>query len=160
MNKAPPMYLAWGQDADLAVVVREHYKSTVSASAANSMRNSTLARAIRAEDDVGIATSNPRPAVRSAYMAVQAQTNEKHRQINEAIVMVLTEQLDLDLGKPEYEHRPFADARRRSSPVNGQAARPQARKRATRASSPRARLSCDVGKSHLHLAGQGCPRCR
>lgn len=101
--------VAWGDDEDLAAGVREHYQANVKTNAANSMRNSALARAVRGEDDVGLATSNPGEAVRAAYRFVQSQTNEKHRQINESIIKVLTDQLDMDLGAPRFEHRPIAE---------------------------------------------------
>lgn len=104
--------VAWGPDTELAALVREHYQAVVKANAANSMRNSSLARSLRAEDDVGVASSNPGAEVRSAYSAVQAMTNEKHRNINEAIVRVLSDELGLDLEEPEYEFGPFDDGRR------------------------------------------------
>jgi hypothetical protein len=99
--------VAWGPDQALQSVVRQHYQANIRSNAANALRNSALARALREEADVGIATSNPSDAVRAAYRAVQSRTNEKHRQINQAVMHVLTEQLGIALGDPRYEYRPF-----------------------------------------------------
>lgn len=102
--------VAWGPDEELTQLVREHYQASIRANAANSMRNSALARALRSEDDVGLAASNPSEAVRAAYRAIQALTNEKHQQINAAILQVLNDQLQLGLGQPIYEYRPLRDS--------------------------------------------------
>ncbi len=101
--------VAWGADVELQRLVRRFYQANVRANAANAMRNSALARALRGEDDVGHATSNPSPAVREAYSALQARTNEQHRQINEAITSILTDHLTIELGAPRFEYRPLPD---------------------------------------------------
>jgi hypothetical protein len=74
---------AWGGDDDLQKIVRKHYAQPVRANAANAMRNSALARALRGLDDVGLATSNPSDEIRKAYAEIQKLTNAKHRQINQ-----------------------------------------------------------------------------
>ncbi len=98
---------AWGGDAELQELVRKHYAQPVRANAANSLRNSALARALRGEEDVGLATSNPSKDIRAAYSAIQRLTNAKHRSINESIVRVLTQQLAIDLVGLELEWQPL-----------------------------------------------------
>jgi hypothetical protein len=99
---------AWGGDDELQKLVRKSYAQPVRANAANSMRNSALARALRDEDDVGFATSNPSDEIRKAYTAIQKSTNAKHRQINESITKVLTDQLGIQLPNLAFESRPLA----------------------------------------------------
>lgn len=100
---------AWGGDAELQKTVRRYYAQPVRANAANSMRNSAVARALRGVDDVGLATSNPSDEIRKAYTAIQKRTNAKHRQINEAIIKVLTDQLDIQLPGVACEFKPLVD---------------------------------------------------
>jgi len=47
--------------------------------------------------------------MRDAYDHLQSYTLTKHRQINEAIVGVLTGPLGIDIPSPAFEYRPFAD---------------------------------------------------
>lgn len=103
---------AFGTDLQLKAIVRKHYNAKVRANAKNSMRNSAVARALRNEDDVGLAKSNPSEPIKKAYREVQKLTNAKHRQINESIVGVLN---DLDIPMPGllFEYRPFGDDKRR-----------------------------------------------
>ena len=103
---------AFGTDAQLKKIVQKHYNAKVPTNAKNSMRNSALARALRGEDDVGLAKSNPSIPIQSAYHEVQALTNLKHLQINQSIVKVLG---DLGIVMPNlaYEHRPFGDDKSR-----------------------------------------------
>jgi len=103
---------AFGSDTQLKAIVQKHYNAKVRANAKNAMRNSALARALRNEDDVGIAKSNPSEPIRKAYREVQNLTNPKHRQINESIVKVLA---DLGVAMPqlEFEHRPFGEDKMR-----------------------------------------------
>ncbi|MCB9879014.1 MAG: hypothetical protein H6835_15575 [Planctomycetes bacterium] len=97
---------AFGGDADLPGLVRKHYNAKVATNAANSIRNSSLARALRGEDDVGLAKSNPTDPIRKAYRDIQKLTNPKHRAINESIVKAV-QKCEVDLGKPDYEHLAF-----------------------------------------------------
>jgi 16S rRNA C1402 N4-methylase RsmH len=92
--------------------VQKHYNAKVRANAKNAMRNSALARALRNDDDVGIAKSNPSDPIRRAYREVQNLTNPKHRQINESIVKVLA---DLGVAMPQlaFEYRPFGEDKTR-----------------------------------------------
>jgi hypothetical protein len=101
---------AWGTDADLQEEVRRYYAQPVRANAANSMRNSALARALRGEDDVGFATSKTSAEIRKAYLGIQGLTNAKHRQINESIVKVLTDQLSMSLPNLTFEWKPLESA--------------------------------------------------
>jgi hypothetical protein len=101
---------AWGGDEELRKIVRKHYAQPVRANAANAMRNSALARALRGEDDVGFAISNPSEEIRKAYTAIQKRTNAKHRQINESIVAVIAEQLGIQLPNLAFESKPLATA--------------------------------------------------
>ena len=93
-------------------IVQKYYNAKVPANAKNSMRNSALARALRGEDDVGLAKSNPSSPIQQAYREVQALTNLKHRQINESLVKVLS---DLGIRMPSliFEHRPFGSDKTR-----------------------------------------------
>ena len=54
-----------------------------------------------------LATSNPSDEIRKAYTAIQKRTNAKHRQINESIVRVLTDQLEIQLPNVEFEFKPL-----------------------------------------------------
>ena len=101
---------AWSDDDELGKIVRKHYASPVRANAANAMRNSALARSLRGEDDVGLAASNPSEQIRKAYSGIQKRTNAKHRQINESIINVLTNQLEIDLPNLSLEFEPLLDS--------------------------------------------------
>ena len=97
---------AFGPHDDLKQAVRTHYNARVSSNAANSMRNSALARALRGEEDVGLAKSSPTPPIQAAYREIQQLSKSRHRAINESIVNVIT-----GLGIPtrglKYEYHPF-----------------------------------------------------
>ena len=108
-NSAVVNAVAFGPDEELRAVVRRHYKKPISMNAANAMRNSSLARALRNEEDVSAGVANPSDATRKAYTAVQKLTNAKHKQINEAICRVLTQDLELRLPDLQFEHKPFSD---------------------------------------------------
>jgi hypothetical protein len=58
-----------------------------------------------------VAPSRPAASkeIQAAYKALQSLTNRKHRAINEAIVRVLTGQLDLTLPGLTFEHCPFSN---------------------------------------------------
>lgn len=98
---------AVGPDEELRRIVRSHYPAPVSSNAGNSLRNSALSRALRDEEDVGVAAPNPSVAVRDAYSAIQGLTNRKHRQINESIVAVLRDQVHIAVPSLDFEHEPF-----------------------------------------------------
>jgi flagellar hook-basal body complex protein FliE len=98
---------AFGPDKKLREVVLSHYNAKVSTNAANAMRNTPLARALRGEEDVGLAKSNPTLPVQNAFRAIQRMTNAKHTQINQAIVSVI-EKLPTPLPKLKFEHYPFS----------------------------------------------------
>lgn len=98
---------AFGPDEELRRLVRASYPAPVSSNAANSMRNSALARALQGQDDVGAAAANPSDAIRNAYSAIQRVTNRKHRQINEAILQVVQAQLGIPLPGLDFEHEVF-----------------------------------------------------
>jgi len=93
-------------------MVLKHYNAKVPANAKNAMRNSALARAFRDDDDVGLAKSNPSEPIKKAYRAIQAQTNAKHRQINESIVTVLGA-LGVSTPNLTFEYRPFGEDKNR-----------------------------------------------
>jgi energy-coupling factor transporter ATP-binding protein EcfA2 len=99
---------AWGSD-ELKADVRAHYDKPVQSNAANSLRNSALARSLRGEEDVGHATSNPSKKIRDAFLAIQRKTNPLHKDINSAIVSVLTDTLAIQLSNLEYEYKPLSD---------------------------------------------------
>lgn len=99
---------AFGNDADLKVIVKKHYNAKVSTNAANALANSALARALRGDEDVGLAKSNPSEPIKNAYREIQDNTNAKHRPINESIVKVIN-QLNIQTPGLEFEYRPFGD---------------------------------------------------
>jgi hypothetical protein len=84
-----------------------HYPRPVSSNAANAMRNSSLARALRGDEDVAVSAARSSPPIQKAYAAIQSRANEKHRQINEAIMSVLEQQLGIELPGLDFEHEPF-----------------------------------------------------
>ena len=98
---------AFSDDAELQQIVRQHYPSPVKSNAGNSLKNSSLVRALQEIEDVGITTSNPTPAIQKAYSAIQSLTNKKHKQINESIIKVITQQLNINLGPVEMEYQPL-----------------------------------------------------
>ncbi|MBN1884390.1 MAG: hypothetical protein JW876_02555 [Candidatus Krumholzibacteriota bacterium] len=98
---------AFGDDEELKRLVRTHYPKPVSSNAANSMRNSAIARALMGQDDVGVAAANPSAAIQNAYNALQKLTNRKHCQINKSIVHILKDQLNISMPDLDYEHKPF-----------------------------------------------------
>ena len=100
---------AFSDDEELQQIVRKHYPNPVKSNAANTLRNSSLVRALQGLEDVGLTTSNSSDAIQNAYRDIQAITNRKHRQINAAIVKVLTQQLSLDLGSVSTEYQPISD---------------------------------------------------
>jgi hypothetical protein len=98
---------AFGPDDDLKKVVRRHYPAPVSSNAANSMRGSSLARALQGGEDVGAAGTSPSVAIQKAYSDIQGRTNQKHKQINQAIVKVLVDQLNVVMPELDFEHEVF-----------------------------------------------------
>jgi hypothetical protein len=101
---------AFGPDEELKKIVRTHYPAPVSSNAANSMRGSSLARALKGGEDVGAAGTSPSAAIQKAYSDIQDRTNQKHKQINEAIVRVLKDQLDIAMPKLDFEHEVFPNS--------------------------------------------------
>ena len=98
---------AFGNDQQLKEIVRQYYPNPISSNATTLVRSSSLVRALTGQEDVGNISSNPTSAVQTAYNAIQELTNQKHRQINESIIKVVQEQIGIDLGKVEFEHRPL-----------------------------------------------------
>lgn len=98
---------AFGTDEALRQAVREYYPSPVSSNAANAMRNSSLARALRGEEDAAVSAAKPSARIQAAYASIQNTTNEKHRHINESIMGVLEHQLGIELPGLDFEHEPF-----------------------------------------------------
>jgi hypothetical protein len=100
---------AFSDDEELQQVVRKHYPNPVKSNAANTLRNSSLVRALQGLEDVGLTTSNSSNAIQDAYISIQALTNRKHRQINEAIIKVITQQQGVNLGSITTEYQPISD---------------------------------------------------
>lgn len=100
---------AFGDDEELRNVVRESYPKPIRVNAANSMRTMSLFRALNGEEDVAPTRVSGSSETQDAYNAIQELTNRKHRQINEAIVKVLTDQLGFKLPNLHFEYLPLED---------------------------------------------------
>lgn len=100
---------AFGDDAYLRQLVRQHYPNPVSSNAATLLKGSSLVRALTGQEDVASTTSNPSAQIKRAYQAIQNVTNLKHRQINESIMKVITNQLGINLGEVRAEYQPIPD---------------------------------------------------
>jgi hypothetical protein len=98
---------ACGSDEELRTLVRAHYSNPHRINAANTMRNSSLAKALRGEEDGGVAQSNTSQPIQDAFTEIQKLTNRKHKQINESIVDVLRSQLTISMPELSFEHEPF-----------------------------------------------------
>lgn len=97
---------AFSADQILRDAVRQHYPNPVKSNAANTMSKSSLVRSITDQEDVGPAGSVVSEQVSQAYAAVQRLSMERHKKVNEAIVSVLTDQLDIVLPDLKFEYQP------------------------------------------------------
>jgi hypothetical protein len=95
-------------DADLPALVRKHYPRPVRSNAANSMRNSPLVRLLSGQREAGMSFQKASAQISRAYTAIQERTGEKHRQINQSIVSVLTDALEIRMEGLQFEHHPIA----------------------------------------------------
>ena len=98
---------AFGNDDELQRLVRTFYPKPFKVNAANAMRTMSLYRALTNADDVAPTKTTISEQIQSAYDAIQKLTNRKHRQINEAIVQVLRDQLGITMPCLEFEYTPF-----------------------------------------------------
>jgi len=96
---------AFAEDTSLGSMVRVHYPSPVSSNAWNSMVNSSFARALLGQEDVGRGASSPSDAILKAYKDLQAVSKTKHRALNEAIMRVI-ETYVIGLPTPQFEYHP------------------------------------------------------
>lgn len=96
---------AFADDDSLGKMVRQHYPSPVSSNGWNSMMNSSLARALLGQEDVGRSASQPSDAIQSAYKVLQAVSKTKHRSLNEAIMKVVAANVD-GLPISQFEFKP------------------------------------------------------
>jgi hypothetical protein len=117
---------AFAQDDVLRQAVRRHYPNPVSSNAANTMRNSSLLRALQGQPDVGPGAAASGKEIKRAYEELQALTKTRHRRLNEAVVQVLTGPLGVDLSEPEFEYRPFEDRELRTDVQFQRGERPEA----------------------------------
>ena len=69
------------------------------------MVNSSLARALLGQEDVGRSASSPSDAILKAYKDLQAVSKTKHRALNEAIMGVI-ETYVTGLPTPQFEYNP------------------------------------------------------
>jgi energy-coupling factor transporter ATP-binding protein EcfA2 len=97
---------AFSPDRELFRAVRRHYPNPVKSNAANTMKKSSLIRSLMDQEDVGPSGASSRAQVSQAYNEVQKLSKEKHRVINEAIVDVITGQLDIALPELCFEYEP------------------------------------------------------
>lgn len=100
---------AFGNDQELARLVRNHYPKPIKTNAANSMRTMSLYRALKGEDDVSPTRTSSSKEIQDAYRDIQQITNRKHKEINKAIVKVLTDQLDIRMPGLLFEHAPLPE---------------------------------------------------
>jgi energy-coupling factor transporter ATP-binding protein EcfA2 len=98
---------AFAEDESLGQIVRKHYPNPVSSNAWNSMVNSSLARSLLGQEDVGRSTSQPSAAIQLAYKDLQALSKTKHRALNEAIMRVVAANVT-GLPIPQFESTPVA----------------------------------------------------
>ncbi len=117
---------AFAEDEELRQIVRASYPKPFKSNAANSMRTMSLYRALAGADDVAPARPAASKEIQAAYKALQALTNKKHKQINQAIVRVLSDQLDLAMPGLEYEYCPFTNKDLRVDAWFERAERPEA----------------------------------
>jgi hypothetical protein len=99
---------AFSKDQRFQDIVRAHYPSPVKTNAANTIRTSSLMRSLTDQEDVGPAGGAASKEVSNAYLAVQELSKEAHGTINRAIVAVLTDQLQVELPKLQFEFQPHA----------------------------------------------------
>jgi len=100
---------AFCSDADITQAIRRHYPSPIRANAANALRGSALVRALSGQPDAAAGYNQPTEKITKAYEAVQTFTRTKHRTINEAMVRVLTDELNIDLPELAFEQNPVLD---------------------------------------------------
>jgi hypothetical protein len=117
---------AFAQDDELRKAVRRRYPNPVSSNAANSIKNSSLLRALHGQADVGPGSAASSGEIKRAYSDLQALTKVCHRSLNEAIVQVLTGPLGVDLPGLEFEYRPFEDRELRIDVYFQRGERPEA----------------------------------
>jgi len=96
---------AFADDDALRGIVRTHYPNPVSSNAWNSMENSSLARSLLGQEDVGRSASQPSDAIQRAYKDLQVTSKTNHRALNEAILKVVAANI-AGLPKHTFEHRP------------------------------------------------------
>lgn len=99
---------AYSTDQRLRDAVRQHYPNPVKSNAANTIGKSSLVRSMTEQEDVGPAGGSASEEVSKAYLAVQKLSKESHKKINEAIIAVLTEQLQISLPELRFEYQPHA----------------------------------------------------
>jgi hypothetical protein len=97
---------AFSQDAKLQEEVRKKYPYPVKRNAANTLKRSSLVRSLQGEEDVGPAGGAISQGVSDSYIDVQRFSKTAHKLINQAIVRVLTEDLEIDLPELRYEYQP------------------------------------------------------
>lgn len=100
---------AFSSSPAISKAVRKHYPNPVKSNAKNTLQNSSLYRALTGSDDVGPAGGATTPAVSGAFAEIQALSKTEHRAINEAIVAVLTGQLNMQLPDLDFEYEPHED---------------------------------------------------
>ncbi len=100
---------AFAADGELVAAVKKHYPRPISTNAGNAIRNSSLARSLQGSVDVGGGGAGPSAQITNAYNAIQALSNSKHREINQAIVKVLVDQIGIALPELQFEYQPLAD---------------------------------------------------
>lgn len=101
---------AQSADPELAALAKTHYPQAQSANVANSMRSTSLARALAGEEDTGTGYATPSKPIHAAYTAIQAHSQDSrwHRAINEAIVAALQQpRVGIQLPDLEFEFRPL-----------------------------------------------------
>ena len=99
---------AFAADARLREAVRKHYPNPVKTNAANTISKSSLVRSLTDQEDVGPAGGTASVEVAKAYLAIQRLSRESHREINQAIVAVLSDQLQIDLPNLQFEYQPHS----------------------------------------------------
>jgi len=109
---------AISDDLDLVKVVKAHYPNPFRSNAGNSLRKTSLYRALAEIEDVGKVNPAPSGPIKNAYAAIQKLAATRHDTINRAIMSVLVNQLDLNLGNLRYEHSPLIDKGRLSKFVS------------------------------------------
>ena len=100
---------AFGPDQDLRDAVRRHYPNPVSSNAANTMKNSSLLRALQGQPDVSPGVATLTEAIRKAYDQIQEFTQKRHDSLNRAIVQVIANLVNKPLSEFSFEFHPFDD---------------------------------------------------